>query len=162
MKDGVEALRLLFFIVIQCGKSDAAQEQDRDDVDDRFETHGNIRKIPGDTQAVACTDKDHDSRRDPENSHGCFVFCDKKDVCLRIEIITDNGGKSKQADDDRHKMDPDGSDDPGYALLQERDSRITGIRPVTSEQDQEDCRGADQQGINVNRNDLRQALLGRV
>ena len=59
-------------------------------------------------------------------------------------------------------MDADGADDFGNTLLQERDSRVAAEGPVSGKENEEYGRGADQQGIDVDRNDLSQALLGGV
>ena len=47
-------------------------------------------------------------------------------------------------------------------VKEEGDTRIAAESPVSGQEDQEDGRGADQQGVNVDRDDLGKALLGRV
>ena len=160
IEDGIQAGLLLFFVVIEGCKGNAAEEDDRDDVDDCFEAHRNIRKTPCDIQAVAGTDKDHDGCGNAEECHDSLVLRDKEDICLRIEVVADDRCEGEQTDDNSDKVDADGADDSGNALLQKRDARIAAERPVSREQNQEDGRGTDQQGVDVDRDDLGKSLLG--
>ena len=86
----------------------------------------------------------------------------EQNIRFRVEVISDDGSKSKQTDNDSHKVDADRSDYPCNALLQERDSRIAAVRPVAGQEDQEYCCGTDQKSIYIHGDDLRQSLFCRV
>ena len=102
------------------------------------------------------------SRLLPADRHGSLVLRDKEDICLRIEVIAYDRGKSEETDNDCDKVDANGTNDSGDTLLKEGDTRIAAESPVSGQENQEDGRGADQQGVNVDRDDLGQTLLGRV
>ena len=124
VKDGVEALTLLFLVVIESCEGNAAEEDDRDDIDDSFQAHCDICKAPCDVKAVAGAYKDHDGSSDAEDDHGSLVLCNKEDIGLRIEVVADDRCESKEADDHCHKVNPDRAYDPGDTLLQKRNARI--------------------------------------
>lgn len=162
VENRVEACFLLLLVIVEGCEGYAAEEDDGNDIDDSLQAHGDIRKAPCDIQAVAGTDEDHDGCGDAEDRHGSLVLRDKEDICLRIEVIAYDRGKSEETDNDCDKVDANGTNDSGNALLKEGDTRIAAESPVSGQENQEDGRGADQQGVNVDRDDLGQTLLGRV
>ena len=162
VEDGIQAFCFLRLIVVQRLKGNFAEKDDGNDVDDGFQSHGDVCKAPGHVQAVAGADEDHDCGADAEDSHHGRILGDKQDIGLRIEVVADDGRKGEQAHDHSHKVNTDGANDTGHALLQERDSGVSAVCPIAGQKDQEYGCGADQQRIDIDGDDLRKSLLGGV
>ena len=80
MKDRIQSGRLLFLIVLQRFDRDTGQQYDRDNVDDRLQTHRDVSKAPGHIDVVLRAEKYHNRGSDPEDRHRRFIFCDEADI----------------------------------------------------------------------------------
>ena len=163
MEDGIDALSFLGFVVLQGADRDTGQQQDHNDIDDGFDAHGDIRQAPGHGDIVLRADEYHHGSGNAENGHKGFVLADKADIGLSIEIIADNGSKGKHAYGDGDDMDGSGTELRSNRLLDQGDAvkGAVGLVNAGEQQDEDGC-GTDHQGVDVNGDDLGQALFGRM
>ena len=92
-----------------------------------------------------------------------LVFADKADIGLCIEIVADNGCKSKHADSNGDNVDRPGAELSSDRLLDQWNAIKGAVSLVNAceQQDENRC-GTDHQGIYIDRNDLGQALFCRM
>ena len=93
-------------VIIQTFERCISQNHDNRQVDDRHDTHEDIREIPYQTELELCADEDNYHRKQAEHVH-FFVFqrtaCDVVETSLTVEQVAEQCRKCKQKTSDLRK-----------------------------------------------------------
>src|SRR5690606_1143256 len=165
-------------VVLQALVGDLVHEQDGDDVQPGHQAHTEVTQIPGEGSGVhgAVDGGDDDAELQQQGEDGALhLAVDVGNVGFGDVVVRQDGGESEaeQGDGD------DGGAEAGHPVLHcslhvtrtcgdagDTGKQCTAISclhvVLTGDQQHEGGGGADEQGVDVNREALNQALLGRV
>lgn len=173
------------FVIAQTGDGRARDEeddQDADDVNPRHHAHADIAEVPDIAGAVDGAEHHHrhDQQLDDDQRHAALeVLVQVSDIGFGDIVIGDDGGKGEEEQRQRHEDRAETAEGALQRHLRERGrTDFRGGRQVLDDElavrqgalhvvlvgDQNHQRGggAHQQGIDIDRERLHQALLRRV